>query len=245
MTPASRYLVLLAILFLPGRLVGQDQETTKPIATTPRVQATVLPPLEVPSRADEVCRGQPRPELACCPCEATECRVPREAVFFFGGQFTQRAMGKTADVFNVTYDDNYIGGLGYQRFLRTWGQFDVGLEVGVAGRFGDAESGEIWGGPVLRHQGITVADRVRATMALTAGFSAVTESQGHERHREITRQGDASFLFYLGPEIILSTTAKPNVELFYRLHHRCGGNGTLGGLSEGYNANCLGLRFKF
>jgi hypothetical protein len=29
------------------------------------------------------------------------------------------------------------------------------------------------------------------------------------------------------------------------LHHRCGANGTLGDLSEGYNANVIGVRFKF
>jgi hypothetical protein len=171
--------------------------------------------------------------------------VPFESIFIFGGQYTKGSMGDTADIFNVTYDNKYVIGLGYQRFPWSSRYFYWGWEVGTAARFGGEYSQEFWGGAVCRHHGFTIGDLVTITPALTAGFSVVTDTMGHEAHREITRGGDATFLFYLGPEIILSSPSHPNVEIFWRLHHRCGGGRTLGNLSEGYNANCLGIRWKF
>ncbi len=154
-------------------------------------------------------------------------------------------MGHTADVFNVTYDDNYVIGLGYQCYPWSADDWHLGGEIGVANRFGNSYSAEVWFGPTLRYDGILLCDFLRITPSMTAGLSAVTESMGHERTREITRQGDASFLFYLGPEIAISAPAYSNIEVFYRLHHRCGGGQTLGNLSEGYNANVIGLRLRF
>jgi hypothetical protein len=154
-------------------------------------------------------------------------------------------MRDATNVFGAAYDGNYIGGLGYQRYCWSSGHFHLGFEMGVAGRGDDGYSVEFWGGPTLRYEGIVLAGQLRITPSFTAGFSAVTEAMAIERHRERVYDGDATLLFYLGPEIAISTTAHPNVELFYRLHHRSGGDGTLGGLREGYNANVLGLRFRY
>ncbi|MCI0378747.1 MAG: hypothetical protein L0215_14155 [Gemmataceae bacterium] len=154
-------------------------------------------------------------------------------------------MGHTADVFNVTYDDNYVIGLGYQCYPWSAHNFHLGGEIGLANRFGDAYTAEVWAGPTLRYDGIRLADLLRITPSMTAGFSAVTESMGHERVRENAKRGEASFLFYLGPEIAVSSPAYSNIEVFYRLHHRCGGHRTLGHLSEGYNANVVGLRLRY
>jgi hypothetical protein len=229
-----RSVVLLALLALPSPLFGQVRELSEPEPAQQSLTQTALQ--ETEDRTDGGCLWSPCCEIDC---------QPIQSIFVFGGQFTKRSMGNTADMFNVEYDDNYIVGLGYQRFPWTLRRFYFGWEIGVAGRFGDLTSAELWGGAALRHRGITFFDRLTVTASFTAGFSAVTEAQGFEHHREISRDGDASFLFYLGPDIALSIPAFPNTEFFYRLHHRCGANGTLGDLSEGYNANVIGVRFKF
>jgi hypothetical protein len=232
-----RSVVLLTLLALPLPLFGQVRELSQPGPAPQPV--TLTAPQETEASTNDCCGG-----CLWSPCCASDCQ-PLQSVFLFGGQFTKGSMGNTADIFNVEYDDNYIAGLGYQRFPWTLRRFYFGWEIGVAGRFGDLTSAEIWGGPAIRHRGMTFSDLLTVTPSLTAGFSAVTESHGFERHREIGRDGDATFLFYLGPEIALTTRAFPNTEFFYRLHHRCGANGTLGDLSEGYNANIVGVRFKF
>jgi hypothetical protein len=154
-------------------------------------------------------------------------------------------MGDTTDVLRAPYDHNAIVGLGYQHYRWSLGYLLLGWEVGVAGRFGGNDSAEFWSGPTMRYDGFVLANLVRIAPSFTAGFSVVTASMGIERDRELAHHGSANILFYLGPEIAISTVAHPNIELFYQLHHRCGANGTLGELREGYNANVIGLRFRF
>jgi hypothetical protein len=246
MTPLSRCVVLFTILMLPSRLFGQVTETSQQAPLPQPAHTPTAPPPGGEVCVDDINSGRSWWD-AMCGREDRPARYPFcQSVFIFGGSLTKGSMGDTADVFNVTYDGNHIIGLGYQRFPWTSRNFYLGWEVGVAGRSGNGDTtAEIWGGAAVRHHGFTIADRVIITPSLTAGFSVVSHSMGHEAYREYRREGDATFLFYLGPEISLSTTARPNLELFYRLHHRCGGNRTLGGLSEGYNANVLGLRLKF
>jgi hypothetical protein len=244
MAARSKLLIVAAVVLLPARLYGQVPETTwRPIGPLPEPAAPVQA-VVAEGHAEAPCDWRPCEAVFGC-AEAPACHRTRQSIFIFGGQFTQGSMGDTADIFNVTYDDNYVIGLGYQRLPWTWRQFHIGWEIGYANRFENEYTGEVWGGAVVRHQGFTIGDLVTITAALTAGFSAVSESTGHEEHREYWRKGDASFLFYLGPEIALSTPSHPHFEIFYRLHHRCGGGRTLGDLCEGYNANCFGIRFKF
>jgi hypothetical protein len=249
MASLPRFVVVLAILLLPSRLLSQVQETTQ--APAPEAPAAAVVPCHaVESCAEDLCCDpsccRPWWEAFCRLGDVSPCGPPRESVFIFGGLYTRGSMGDTLDVFNVTYDTgNVLAAIGYQRYHWTTGRFHWGWEIGLAGRFGDGESVEVWGGPTVRHEGIVFAERLILRPSLTAGLSAVTETMGHEHHREMTRKGDATFLFYLGPEFALSTTRYPNVEFFYRLQHRCGARRTLGGLSEGYNANVGGLRFRF
>jgi hypothetical protein len=244
----SRFVVLFAILALPGRLLGQVSETAKlgrpkPVDRQAAATATEAPQL-CTDLAEDLERCKPR--WVRFDRGRGDCIPYREAVFMFGGIFSKAAMGRTADVFNVTYDNFYILGLGYQRLCWTWWRFDLGWEVGTSYRFGSvADSAEGWGGLLIRAHGITFCDAITVTPSVTGGFSVVTASIGHEYRRVSNRDGDATFLFYLGPELAISHRRCPNVELFYRLQHRCGGHGTLGNLSEGYNANVLGVRFKF
>jgi hypothetical protein len=135
----------------------------------------------------------------------------------------------------------------------------VGAQLGLADRFGKykvccdtivkssglVHSGELWGGIVLRHEGVLLFDAVRLGAGLVGGLSAVTNAVGREREREITQGGNATFLFYLGAEFTLATPSLPDLELVVRLHHRSGASGILGGMAEGYNASVYGVRWRF
>lgn len=197
------------------------------------------PPAGAACVPTEECQGVD--ELLCQPARY----VPRGSVFVFGGVYSQRSMRKTASIVDTEYDSNFPLGLGYQRYWWSLWDFRIGGEVGVAARFGDPFSVELWGGAVLRYDGLVIADRVKITPGITAGLSGVTATMGVERDREMSHGGDAQLLFYLGPEVAVSHTRYPNLELFYRLHHRSGAGGVINGINEGYNANVVGLRFLY
>jgi hypothetical protein len=245
MARLAKFVAILAMLILSSRLLSQVRETCKQEAAPQPAHTPAVAWHEAEAGADDLCDRPSCWPIFCCTGDGSAYGRPRESVFLFAGQFTKRSMGATADVFNVTYDNNYIIALGYQYFPWSSRHFDLGWELGFANRFNHGYSAEVWGGLVLRHCGVNVVDCLTVVPSLTAGFSAVTESMGHERVREHGRGGDATFLFYLGPEIAISTRANPNIEVFYRLHHRCGARRTLGSLSEGYNANVLGVRLRF
>lgn len=242
MTPLPRFLVIVAILVLPARLLGQVGESSAPLQPAPPAAASLS--LEHHVQTEENCDERPWWHSLCRFDEKPSCCQPKNGVFIFGGLYTTGSMGHTFDIFNVPYDGNFMIGAGYQRYHWTTGRFHWGWELGGAGRWGSA-TGEIWGGPTVRHEGVVLANCIIFRPALTAGFSAVSEPMGREIVRQFWRKGDATFLYYLGPDFAFSTTRYPNIEVFYRLHHRCGGGRTLGNLSEGNNANTVGIRFRF
>jgi hypothetical protein len=252
MTPPRKLLLLAMLLILaapPARVLGQtaNEPEQQPAPGPVRLALPCWQAADICAE-DQTCPGPLSNLLHWGTNDA--CGKPSEAVFVFFGFFTRGSMGDTADVFNVTYDyHHYIGAVGYQRYFHSGRRHHWGWEVGIGGRFDDqdddGENVEVWGGPTFRHDGITFFNRLILKVSGTAGFSLVSDRMGHEARREIGRKGDATFLYYLGPEFALSTVRRPNVELFWRLHHRCGGGRTLGNLSEGYNANVIGLRWRF
>jgi hypothetical protein len=168
------------------------------------------------------------------------------SLFLFGGGLTRGNLGETARFSDVRYEDNHILGVAYSRDLVLLpARFSLAAEIGAANRFGDGGSSfEGWVGPQLRHRGVELGP-LTIRVAVTAGISVVQGPIGIEIERELEVRGDATTLFYLGPEVSLSMSQWPNVELVYRLHHRSGALGTLGGLEEGHNANVLGVRARF
>jgi len=121
----------------------------------------------------------------------------------------------------------------------------LGGEVGVAGRFGTDSSAEIWGGLSIRTAPIPIGNIGFLTPGIVIGLSAVTNTIGEERIREITTGGNAALLGYIGPELAFTFREMPNLAIVYRLHHRSGGFGSLGGMREGHNAQVLGLRWQW
>jgi len=167
-------------------------------------------------------------------------------VFFFGGRFSDQYFEFSLNPFTVSYEDNHVLGAGYQQFFLGGANGPrLGLEAGTSLRFGNQTSGELWGGLVGRYDGLFVTDAIRFSAAITVGLSVTTGTIGIERDREVEMGGDSSLLYYLGPELSLAPTDNPNLELFWRIHHRSGGWETLGDMRDGANATALGVRVSF
>lgn len=170
-----------------------------------------------------------------------------QAVFVFGGRYYSEYIEYGLNPFNPAYENNYMVGVGYQRFLPgSWYDWRLGMEVGAAARFGDGTSAEMWAGGVVRFDGIVLGP-VRISPAFTLGISAESGTVGVEsvHAQEVPGGGDPALLFYMGPEINLSWADNPDLEVFWRIQHRSGAWNTLGNMRDGANATTVGVRWKF
>jgi hypothetical protein len=176
---------------------------------------------------------------------ASDVLKPNQTLFLFGGVFRSGTFpGWTMIPFDGRVERNYLaGGAVDTKFFSSNG-FDFGVEVGLAGRFGDSTSAEVFGGPSVHYRYITIGT-VRVSPGFVAGLSAVSNTIGIERQRELDNSGNATLLFYLGPELAFQFEQLPDVEFVVRTHHRSGAEGTLGRMREGHNANLFGARFHF
>ena len=163
---------------------------------------------------------------------------------------------------NHPHYDNYIVGATYQRdFIHALG-WAVAGEIGVADRFGHyavccsplqatvtsssvLNSGELWFGPAVRYDAFVLFKTLRIVPGFTAGFSLVTNSIGAEEGKVQFEPGNATFLGYLGFDVAFSLVGLPEWELVIEEHHRSGAHQLFGHLYEGYNANVVGLRYRF
>jgi hypothetical protein len=176
---------------------------------------------------------------------ASDVLRPNQTVFLFGGVLLDGTFpGWTNIPFAGGVERNFLVGGALDTKLNSYCGFDFGVEVGTAGRFGDSASAEVWGGPTVHYRGFTFGS-VTISPGLVVGLSAVTRAIGIERQREINNSGNASLLFYLGPELAFRLEQMPNVEFVFRTHHRSGLEGRLGKMREGANANIFGVRFRF
>lgn len=171
----------------------------------------------------------------------------RNDIHIFGGISTRDTLGGAVGFWNTDYTDNYMIGAAYGRdFYELPAGFVLGGVAGLGLRFGedDETSGEIWAGVRLRHHGLVIGN-VAISPGFTAGFSLVTDPTQIEQERAAVRDGDVTFLGFLGPEIAVRFRQAPNLELVYQIHHRSGADGTFGDMGEGSNVNTFGLRYRF
>jgi hypothetical protein len=188
----------------------------------------------------------------------------KQSVFLFAGRTNS---GNLKDTFafgigapGIQFYDNYIVGGAYQRdFFQFNSGLLVGVEVGLADRFGryriccDAitysdgvmQSVELWGGASFRFDGMALFDTIRVAPGFVFGLSAVSSPIGQEALHQLDREGSAKVLFYLGFDLTFALANFPNTELVFRVQHRSGGYGALGGMKEGNNANVIGIRQRF
>ena len=172
-------------------------------------------------------------------------RVADNAAFVFGGALTADDLGRSASPLTVDYDGNGILGAGVQSYFFDYEWVQVGGEVGLAFRFGQGTTGEVWAGSVARLDPLKLGNDLRITPSITVGFSVVSDAQvGREADQEREYEGDAGVLFYLGPEISFSFR-EDAPSIFWRLHHRSGGGKTLGNMKGATNANVIGVRHQF
>jgi len=188
----------------------------------------------------------------------------KQSVFGFAGRTNSGNLGDTF-AFGVgapqrIFYDNYIVGGAYQRdFYQFNSGILIGVEVGLADRFGNyriccdtvaysngvMNSAELWGGVSFRHQGVALFDLVRISPGFVFGLSAISTPIGQESLHQIDHRGSANVLFYLGFDLAFALATLPNTELVFRIQHRSGAYGTLGGMKEGNNANVIGIRQRF
>lgn len=143
------------------------------------------------------------------------------------------------------FEDNVVLGVGYQRLWGPQGGWRYGGEAGVAARFGGGASLEFWAGVVGRYE-FTIFDRFRLSPAMTVGFSLATGTLDDvETVRVNETGGNNTFLFYLAPEISISPLDNPQLEFFWRTHHRSGAWGTLGNMAGGADVMTVGVRYHF
>ncbi|RUT29427.1 hypothetical protein EMQ25_15035 [Arsenicitalea aurantiaca] len=166
-----------------------------------------------------------------------------QAVFFFAGRMHDGFFGESFNPVGVDYEDNFVLGAGYQQFHGTWHGIALGVEAGLAARFGEAGSVEAWGGGVARFDMVDLGP-VRVSPALTFGLSLASGTIGIETERSDAIGGAPPVLFYLAPELNFSLIEQPQTEIFWRVQHRSGGFGTIAHI-DGSNANVLGLRHRF
>jgi hypothetical protein len=164
-------------------------------------------------------------------------------VFFFAGRFQNLDFGHSFVPFNAPYNSDSVFGGGYQQFFSNWNGFKLGAEVGLAARFSNQVSAELWGGVVGRYDGWALGP-VRISPALTFGLSAVSGYVTTEADQVPIIGKGVPILFYLGPELNFSLADHPNIEAFIRIQHRSGGYGTIAKI-DAANADTLGLRWKF
>jgi len=163
-----------------------------------------------------------------------------------GNQFVQNVFGFAGVELDglalpIGLEDNYLLGVGYQRAWGDWNSLLYGVEGGLAGRISDKFSLEAWGGLFARYN--FNFDTVRIAPAFTFGLSAITDTMnGGESDNVAEFGGDATLLFYLGPEISFGLTEHPEYEVFARLHHRSGAWGTLGDMHGATDVLAIGFR---
>lgn len=172
-------------------------------------------------------------------------------VFVFGGVMTEGTFpGWSMVPFATPLTDSYtIGAAVNRNFVDLGEHFHIGGEIGLAARFGDGSSGELWSGVSFRHDGFAIGP-AQIGFGLVTGLSAATGPSGIEIPREKAQRGDMRLLYYAGPEISLTFKSLPRTTFVFRTHHRSGARDvpvlpTLGGIADGSNENLFGVRFSF
>ena len=188
----------------------------------------------------------------------------KQSVFGFAGRMDSGNLGSTF-VYGYgaperIFYDNYIVGGAYQRdFFQFKSGLLIGAEVGLADRFGHysiccntivysnslVQSAELWAGASFRTNGIALFDTIKVSPGFVFGLSLISNPIGQEGENQITHQGSAKMLFYLGFDLAFALTKLPDTELVFRIQHRSGAYGTLGAMKEGNNANVIGIRQRF
>jgi hypothetical protein len=139
-------------------------------------------------------------------------------------------------------DDYFIGGALSRKLARFWTYFSVETELGVGGRLGHTNAGELWGAVYFRFDGFPWNNVVHTTAAVSTGLDYISKLPAAETH-----PGDATshVLHYFSPELTFALPQFKYHELVFRYHHRSGVFGTFNNVWGGSNVLALGYRYRF
>ena len=172
--------------------------------------------------------------------------VPRNSLAIFAGIYTTGYWGRSFSANEVGYEPNYVVAIISSRDLivTSWG-LRIGHESGIALRFGREISFEMWRGLTISY-GARLLGGLVVTPRFIVGLSTISNAIGIEIDRELEiLSGDVDRLIYLGSEVARSLEAIPDIEVFYRLHHRSGAAHFWGNVAAGHNATGIGIRIRY
>ena len=172
--------------------------------------------------------------------------LPRNSLAVYVGVYTTSFWLRSFSINEVGYEPNFVIAIISTRDLITtsWG-LRIGHESGIALRFGREFSIETWRGMTMSFSSELIGGTI-VTPRLVLGMSSISNPIGVEVEREAAVEGgDVDRLVYLGSELARSLVALPNLEVFYRLHHRSGAAHFWGNVAAGHNANGVGFRIWY
>jgi len=124
-------------------------------------------------------------------------------------------------------------------------------EIGVAKRFGQATSPEVWAALFFKWKWFPWNNFVKTTIGISTGLNYAFKLD----HLEVVQAGNgegSKLLHFLTPEIAFSLPSRPDLELVFRFHHRSGGKDFLLGDTKIFNSTAggaqyatVGLRVRF
>ncbi len=177
----------------------------------------------------------------------------------YGGAFVDTTMKSTVGlepfvpIWEWEYLNSGIVAAALSRPVLTWRNLaEVEGEVGIAKRFGDLKSPEIWAALFFRWKWFPWNKYVKTSISVSTGFSYAFKNDRIEAIRTDNGGRGSKLLHFLTPEIAFSLPDYPDYELVFRFHHRSGGKEFLLGDTEIFNGASggaqyatVGVRFRF
>jgi hypothetical protein len=191
----------------------------------------------------------PPAAMSAAPADAAATPAPvigRNSFSLMVGLYTTSFWARSFSINEVGYEPNFVIALISGRDLVTTPVgFRVGHESGIALRFGQDFSIEMWRAVTVSF-GARLIGRIMVTPQFALGLSSVSNLIGVEVAREAAvEDGDMSRLVYNGSQLAWLFETIPFVEFFYRLHHRSGALGFWGNVPDGHNANSIGFQIRY
>lgn len=180
------------------------------------------------------------------------------AISAFAGIFAIDGISKSTpfpdDLAGADWGEGGIVALAASRRLVRFGDYlQVEGDIGVAKRFGNLTSPEVWAAFYFRWMAFPWNNYLITSIAMSTGLNYAFENEGLERKRAKNGGQGSRLMHYLSPEMTFALPSHPNRVVFVRFHHRSGAGFVFPGLSEllfhdsvsGADYLTIGFRRKF
>jgi len=171
------------------------------------------------------------------------------SIVAYSGMYTPRTFGETVFRFPGDLEKNYIHAFGLNRRLFRWPKhFTWEGEFLFAVHHGRNETGrqryeEYAACLLLRYHRFPWDRYLNTTVAFGEGLSYTSELS--LREAQAASGETRKLLNYLAVELGFALPRYPDWSLVYRIHHRSGVFGLMGGLAGVSDYYCLGIRYRF